>query len=167
MLSHRIVQDFAPSLGQLLRKLDGKRVRTPNGPVALHTNPASVRVTFHELGPGRRILHAVASPVAIYVLLLLGLAGIAFELTQAGIGVAGVAGVLALGFAVYGLVVVPFSPIGLGLFLGGQALLAADVVLRRFGPLTFGGLAAFAWGSILLFGGLAPAVDVPIWLNEG
>ena len=164
VLSHRIVQDFAPSLGQLLRKLDGKRVRTPNGPVALQTNPATVRVTFHELGPGRRILHAVASPVAIYVLLLLGLAGIAFELTQAGIGVAGVAGVLALGFAVYGLVVVPFSPIGLGLFLGGQALLAADVVLRRFGPLTFGGLAAFAWGSILLFGRLAPAVDVPIWL---
>ena len=44
------------------------------------------------------------------------------------------------------------------------ALLAADVVLRRFGPLTFGGLAAFAWGSTLLFGGLAPAADVPIWL---
>ena len=164
VLSHGIVQDFASSLGQLLTKLDGKRVRTANGPVTLHTNPDAVHVTFHELGPGRRILHAVASPVAIYVLLLLGIAGIAFELTQAGIGVAGIAGVLALGFAVYGLVVVPFSPLGLGLFLGGQGLLATDVVLRRLGPLTFAGLAAFASGSVLLFGGLAPAVDVPVWL---
>jgi membrane-bound serine protease (ClpP class) len=164
VLRRGVVQDFASSLGQLLRKVDGERVHTAAGPVVLHTDPGSVGVRFHELGPGRRVLHAVASPVAIYVLLVLGLAGIAFELTQAGIGIAGIAGTVALGLAVYGLIVVPFSPLGLGLFLGGQVLLAADVLLRRLDVLTLLGMAAFVAGSVLAFGQLAPAIDVPIWL---
>jgi membrane-bound serine protease (ClpP class) len=164
VLRRHVVEDFATSIGSVLTKVDGKTVRTAGGAVTLHTNPNSVILRFHELGPGRRVLHAVASPVAIYVLLLLGLAGVAFELTQAGIGVAGIAGAIAVGLAVYGLVVVPFSPLGLGLLLGGQALLVLDVMLRRLGPLTVAGLGAFAWGSFLLFGGVADAIDVPVGL---
>jgi membrane-bound serine protease (ClpP class) len=164
VLRRGVVQDFASTLGQLLRKADGEHIRTEQGTITLHTDPRSVPVRFHELGPGRRILHAVASPVALYVLLLLGIAGIAFELTQAGIGVAGIAGAASIALAVYGLFVVPFNPLGLGLFLGGQALLTADVVLRRLGVLTVAGLAAFVLGSVLAFGAVAPAVDLPIWL---
>jgi membrane-bound serine protease (ClpP class) len=164
VLDRGTVQDFAATLGQLLRKIDGRRVHTAGGPATLRTDPRSVAIRFHELGPARRILHAVASPVAVYVLLLLGFAGIAFELTQAGIGVAGIAGAVAVGFAVYGLVVVPFDPLGLGLWLGGQALLTADVLLRRLGPLTIAGLGAFVAGSVLAFGQVAAAIDIPVWL---
>jgi membrane-bound serine protease (ClpP class) len=164
VLRRHVVEDFATSIGTLMTKLDGRSVRTSTGRVTLHTDPSAVILRFHELGPGRRALHAVASPVAIYVLLLLGIAGVAFEVTQAGIGVAGIAGAVAIGFAVYGLIVVPFSPLGLGIFLGGQALLTADVLLRRLGPLTFAGLAAFASGSVLVFGGVAAAIDIPVWL---
>ena len=164
VLRRHVVEDFASSIGDLLTKLDGRSVGTSAGRVVLHTDPNAVSLRFHELGPARRILHAVASPVAIYVLLLLGIAAAAFELTQAGVGVAGIAGAIAVAFAVYGLVVVPFSPLGLGLLLGGQALLVADVLLRRLGPLTFAGLAAFAWGSVLVFGGVAAAIDIPVGL---
>src|SRR5204863_521115 len=76
-------------------------------------------LVFHDLGIGRRILHAVASPVSIYVLLILGMMGVAFELTQSGYGVAGISGAIALGLAIYGLVVVPFNPLGLALLVGG------------------------------------------------
>jgi membrane-bound serine protease (ClpP class) len=41
------------------------------------------------------------------------------------------------------------------------------VLLRRLGPLTVAGLAAFAWGSVLAFGGVAAAIDVPVWLIVG
>src|SRR5919197_4757771 len=164
VLRRHVVEDFATSIGNLLQNLDGTRVRTAAGPVTLHTNPHSVILRFHELGPGRRILHAVASPVAIYVLLVLGLAGIAFELTQAGIGIAGIAGTVALGLAAYGLFVVAFSPLGLGLLLGGQALLVGDVLLRRLDVLTVLGMAAMVAGSVLVFGQVAPAVDLPVWL---
>jgi membrane-bound serine protease (ClpP class) len=101
------------------------------------------------------------------VLVVLGLAGVAFELTQAGIGVAGIAGLGALALAGYGLAVVPFDPLGLGLLLAGQAALILDVRLRRLGPFTAAGLAAFAAGSLLLFRRAAPSVELPLWLVIG
>ena len=45
------------------------------------------------MGPVKRVEHAVASPSIIYVLLVLGLACLAFELTQPGFGFAGFVGV--------------------------------------------------------------------------
>src|SRR5918995_247378 len=85
------------------------------------TSEAEQRVTvrFTDLGPLDRALHAAASPTWIYVLLVLGLAALAFEATQPGFGFAGFGGLRMLALAVYGLTVVPFSPLGLGLLLGG------------------------------------------------
>src|SRR5439155_2692027 len=123
----------------LLDKIDGRTVPTANGRVTLATRTRPGRpvlIRFHDLGIGRRVLHAVSAPVPIYVLLVLGLAGVAFELTQAGFGFAGISGALALALAGYGLAVVPFDPLGLILFSGGTGLLALDAWLRRLGPLS-------------------------------
>src|SRR5437899_1376965 len=101
-LDARVADLAASSIGDLLQKVNGRRVPTAAGPVTLRTNPHAAVLRFHQLGPGRRILHAVTQPVAIYILLVLAMAGIAFELTQSGIGVAGIAGLVAAGLAVYG-----------------------------------------------------------------
>jgi membrane-bound serine protease (ClpP class) len=164
VLNRHVVQEFAASSDQLLHKLDGVTVPTADGDVTLHTTGPGVQLRFHDLGIGRRILHAAASPVTIYVLLVLGLMGLVFELTQSGIGVAGVAGAIAVGFAIYGLVVVPFNVIGLALLVGGLVMLTFDVVLRRLGWLSFLGIALFVVGSYVIFGGVAPAIDISPWL---
>src|SRR5262245_10863639 len=109
----------APSVTDLLDELDGLTVRTAEGQVTLHTQIATtsseqpVEVKFIDLGPIDRVLHAAASPTWIYVLLVLGLAALAFEATQPGFGFAGFAGVGMLALAIYGLTVVPFSWLGL------------------------------------------------------
>jgi hypothetical protein len=54
------------SIGDLLSKIDGKRIPTASGTVLLATKSTKDRpvlVRFHDLGPGRRVLHAVAAPV--------------------------------------------------------------------------------------------------------
>jgi membrane-bound serine protease (ClpP class) len=67
------------------RRVDGLTVGTADGRVTLHTKIATtsaeprVQVKFVDLGPIDRVLHAAASPTWIYVLLVLGLAGLAFE----------------------------------------------------------------------------------------
>lgn len=98
------------------------------------------------------------------MLLLLGLAGLAFELTQSGFGFAGVAGVGMVALAVYGLTVVPFSWVGLAILLLGIALMTFDVLARSLGSLTWLGLAALVAGSVLVFGGVADEIDVSPWL---
>jgi len=165
-----VAQFAAASIPDLLDKLDGTMAPTTGGDVILHTKIARsasetpVDVRFTGLGPVDRVLHAMASPAAIYVLLVLGFAAIAFELTQPGFGFAGFSGIGMLALGVYGLTVVPSSWIGLGLLVLGIVGMAADVVLRRLGPLTFGGLLAFVLGSVLAFRAVALPIRISPWL---
>jgi membrane-bound serine protease (ClpP class) len=169
-LDGNIAQVAALSIPDLLEKVDGLTVGTASGPVELRTKIATseaevpVSVRFAELGPIDRTLHAAASPTWIYVLLVLGLAALAFEFTQPGFGFAGFAGIGMVALGVYGLTVVPFSIVGLGVLLLGIGLLTLDVRMRRLGPVTAVGLVGFAAGSFLVFGGLSDEIDISPWL---
>ena len=110
-------------------------MQTPDGPVVLQTQiatteaggrrPGTVDIRFENLGPVDRVLHGVASPSMIYVLLVIGLAALAFELTQPGFGFAGFAGVGMLALGLYGLTVVPVTGSGWPLLVGGIGLMDA------------------------------------------
>jgi len=165
-LDGHLVTFVSPTIPDLLRTLDGSRVHTSSGNVVLRTlnRPAqAVAVDFHEIGVGRRILHGVSTPGAVYVLLVLGVMGIAFELTQPALGVAGIAGGGALALAGYGLTVVPVHWVGIAVLLGGLLLLGLDVVVRRVAVLTALGTVAFAVGSVLAWHGVAPPIRVGGW----
>ncbi len=172
-LDGNIAQVAAVSVTELLAEVDGTTVTTAAGEVTLQTRIAEretedpVDVRFTSPGPVDRVLHAAASPAAIYVLLVLALAGLAFELTQPGFGFAGFAGLAAGALGVYGLTVVPFSWIGLVLLVGGVGLMVADVLVRRLGVLTFAGLAAFVAGSFLTFRGVSDLIAISPWLIVG
>jgi membrane-bound ClpP family serine protease len=169
-LDGNIVQVAAVSVTELLGVVDGMTVSTAAGEVTLRTKIARaegetpVDVRFSSPGPVDRVLHAAASPAAIYVLVVFGLAALAFELTQPGFGFAGFAGLAMVALGVYGLTAVPFSWLGLTLLVGGLALMTADVLVRRLGVLTFAGLAAFVAGSFLTFRGVSVLIHVSPWL---
>jgi membrane-bound serine protease (ClpP class) len=165
-----LAQVAAVSITELLDRLDGLAASTARGEVTLRTRVAraegeeTVSVRFVDLGPVDRVLHAASSPTWIYVLLVLGIAALAFELTQPGFGFAGFAGVGMVALAVYGLVVVPFSWVGLSLLVAGLGAMTLDVQIRRLGPATVLGLVGFAAGSFLLFARVEDQVDVSPWL---
>jgi membrane-bound serine protease (ClpP class) len=161
---------LATDVLDLLQKLDGRSVPTPSGPVTVRTAGRTgqrVQVRFHDIGLVQRVLHAVSTPTAVYVLLVLGLWLIAFELTQPGFGFAGFSGLALLGLGVYGLTAVSPSRLGLGLLLLGVVSFELDVLLRRLGVLTALGAAAFAVGSWLAFRDVAPAIAISPWLIGG
>jgi membrane-bound serine protease (ClpP class) len=162
-----LVTLVAGDLRSLVQELDGRTVRTSGGMVTLATRSTSERpvaVRFHEIGPVRRLLHAVSTPAAVYVLLMLGLWAIAFEFTQPGLGVAGIAGAVALALAGYGLTVVPVHWLGPALIVAGTGMQGLDVAIRRVATLTVLGTGAFLAGSILAWWGVAPAIDLSLWV---
>jgi len=160
----------AESLPDLLATIDGMRVTTSSGDVTLRTqiaqnaSQAPVDVRFTDLGPVDRVLHAMASPSAIYLLLVFGFAALAFEITQPGFGFAGFSGIAMLALAAYGLTVVPFSWPGLVLLVAGVGLLTFDVLRRALGPFTVAGLIAFVAGSVATFRGVSARIEVSPWL---
>jgi membrane-bound serine protease (ClpP class) len=175
-LDSGIAEVFAYTVPELLRAVDGMTVRTPSGEVELATRVATtqaeasertVQVRFEEPGVVTRVLHAVATPSMVYFLLVLGLASLAFELTQQGFGFAGFSGLGLAALAVYGLTVAVPSWPGFGSLLLGIGLLMLDVWIRSLSWRTWAGLAAFGVGSVTAWGGVDPSIRISPWLIGG
>jgi membrane-bound serine protease (ClpP class) len=171
-----IAQLAAPSVPILLDRVDGMTVETPSGPEVLRTRLArtpgqaeerTVDIRFEEPGVITRVLHAVSTPSMVFVLLSLGLAALAFELTQPGFGFAGFSGIGLVALAIYGIsVATPWWP-GFVLLLLGVGLLVMDVRLRSLTWPTWFGLLAFAAGSVLAWGNVDRSIRVSPWLIGG
>ena len=171
-----IAEVAAYTVPQLLREVDGMTVRTASGEVQLETRVATtegeaaertVDMRFEEPGVLTRTLHAVATPSMVYVLLVLGLAALAFELTQPGFGFAGFGGIALVGLAIYGLTVATPSWPWLAVLLLGIGSLMIDVRLRSLSWPTWLGLVAFGVGSVLAWGHVDPSVRISPWLIGG
>jgi membrane-bound serine protease (ClpP class) len=152
------------SLSTLLGELDGRTVETVEGSRTLVTSGPEVTIRFHKPGLLTRILHAIADPTIAYLLLILGFWAVVFEISQPGIGLAGVAGAIGLIMAFYSLAVLPVNVAGLLLILLGLVFFVVDVFTAGLGVWTLGGTLGLLTGSILLFGGVAPAIAVSGWV---
>lgn len=154
----------AATLPDVLRELDGRVVTVDTlGRHTLQIDPVTADVRFENMGLGRRILHAVASPALAYVLLVGGAMALAFEIFQPGFGVAGLAGALLMGLGGYALTVLPVHPLAAIAVLGGLLLLAIDLSLAGFGLLTAAGALALTLGSVFLVDG-PEALQLSPWL---
>jgi membrane-bound serine protease (ClpP class) len=152
------------TLSALLREIDGMTVETLAGPRTLTTSGDDVTIRFHEPGLLTRFLHAITDPTIAYLLLVLGFWALVFELSQPGIGLAGVAGAISLILSFYALAVLPVNVAGLLLLVLGLAFFAIDVMTAGLGVWTLGGALGLLTGSLLLFGGVAPAIAVSGWV---
>jgi len=146
---------IADSVGDLIAGLKGHAVRGAK----LDVDPQTDAIRLHKLDLLGRALHAAAQPSITYLLVLLGLVGVLFEAFHPSTGPAGVTGLVALGLAVYGMVVLGGSWLGFGLIVAGVAGFAVDLRYQSLGAFTLAGFAALTAGSVLLFSG--PWLRVP------
>jgi membrane-bound serine protease (ClpP class) len=140
-----------PALDAMLAELNGVEVETANGPVLLELRPSEGNVRFQSLSLSGRLLHASTSPAFVYLLLVVGLGMLLFEVFQPGFGVAGFAGVISVGLGGFGLAVFPVAWWAVALVVAGLGLYALDTAMAGFGPVTLAATTAFASGSWFFF----------------
>jgi membrane-bound serine protease (ClpP class) len=139
----------APDLGALLSAVDGRKVLTSNGPLILHTAGAEVRrfrMSFIDL-----LLGFLVNPDVAYILMVIGIFGIIFELSAPGAVAPGIAGATALLLAFIGFGNLPTNVGGVVFILLAVVLFIVDIKTPTHGILTAGGIVAFVLGSLLLF----------------
>ncbi len=78
-----IIDLVAESLPSLLEKVDGRQVKTSRGAVTLHTRGATVQAI--AVGWRDRFLALITDPNIAYILLMLGMLGLFFELANPGV----------------------------------------------------------------------------------
>lgn len=157
----RVADVAAGSLPDVLRAVDGRQVQVAaadgggSTQQAISVDAGAAQTRFNNPGLLTRVIHGLASPTLVYLLLAAALLSLAFEWFQPGFGVAGVAGLGLGAVGAVGLWVLPFSWLGLALLVLGAVLLSVDTAAGGFGFVTAGGLVAFGAGSWWLFPDLA------------
>ncbi len=145
----KVVDLVADSVPDLLAKIDGRSVKTTRGTVTFSTRTAVVKPI--EIGFRDRVLNVITDPNVAYVLMMLGMLGLFFELSNPGVILPGVIGGISLILAFFAFQSLPINYAGLLLILFGIALLVAEIKIVSHGILAMGGIVAMALGSLMLF----------------
>lgn len=161
-LKYGVIDLIAQDTKELLQKLDGREVLLSGKRRTLNTKNAILQ--SFEPSWKSRFLSTITNPNIAYILLLLAIYGIFFELMNPGSIFPGVIGVISGVIALYALNMIPFNYAGLLLILLGLAFMVAEVFVAGFGILGIGGVIAFAFGSLLLFDAdtLGQSVSIPL-----
>jgi len=145
----KVVDLVADSVPDLLSKVTGRTIKTAKGPVTLQTKDAAVRpieVRFRD-----RFLALISDPNVAYILMMVGMLGIFFELSNPGVILPGIIGGISLILAFFAFQSLPVNWAGLLLILFGVVLLIAEIKVVSHGVLTIGGVVAMVLGSLMLY----------------
>ena len=147
-LGKNVIDLVARNLDSLLVQIDGKSVEVASGKVTLHTKGATIEQI--EMGFSEKILDILSDPNIAYILLLLGVYGLLFELYNPGSILPGVVGGISIILAFYSLHTLPINYAGLALILFAVVLFIAEIKVMSYGLLTVGGVVSLLLGSMML-----------------
>jgi len=161
-LKLKVIDLVADSVPDLLEKIDGRTIKLPKGTVTLATKGAPVRPI--EIGFRDRFLNIITDPNVAYVLMMLGMLGLFFELSNPGVILPGVIGGISLILAFFAFQSLPINYAGLLLILFGIVLLVAEIKIVSHGILAIGGIVSMALGSLMLFDAPEVGFRVSWWV---
>jgi membrane-bound serine protease (ClpP class) len=164
-LKLKVIDVVASDVNELLKRLDGRRVRTGDTERVLET--AGAQVTRQDPDWRTRLLGVITDPTVAYMLLLIGIYAIVFEFTNPGLVLPGVAGVICVLLALYAFQLLPVNYAGLALIVLGLAFMIAEAFLPAYGSLGVGGVIAFVIGSTMLIDTDSPEYGLPIAVTLG
>ncbi|NIA31702.1 MAG: nodulation protein NfeD, partial [Actinobacteria bacterium] len=125
------------------------KIQLPDSEKTLATKNATV--VLKEMSWRYKILYKISNPNIAYILLMLGIYGLFFELSNPGAVVPGVVGGIFIILAFFALQTLPVRSAGLLLIIFAIILFILEVKVTSYGILTIGGIVAMFLGSIMLF----------------
>ncbi len=148
-LKIKVIDLIASDLTDLLTQIDGHKVSTALGDKTLFTkNAATTRI---EMGLREKILDTLSNPNIAYILMMAGLLGLYFELSNPGAIFPGIVGGISLILAFFAFQTLPVNYAGILLILLAVILFILEIKVTSFGMLSVGGIIALTLGSLMLF----------------
>jgi membrane-bound serine protease (ClpP class) len=165
-LEKNLIDMIARDEGELLRKLDGHKVRLFSGTErTLSTNGQQV-VEF-PMSRRQKFLATISQPNLALLLGIGGLVLLYFEFSHPGFVAPGVIGGICLLLSILGFSLLPINYVGVLLIALAMALFVAEVKVQGFGVLGIGGLASMVFGIVILIDAPDPAVRIGLGTAVG
>jgi membrane-bound serine protease (ClpP class) len=156
----KVIDLVAVDRAALLAEIDSRTLETGAGKITLKTKTATIVEV--EMSVRDRILSVISNPTIAYILLILGMAGLYFELSNPGAILPGVLGGICLILAFYALQTLPINYAGLLLIILGVLLFIGETQVASHGILTAGGVVAMLLGSLMLIDSPAPFLRISL-----
>ncbi|MBW2048272.1 MAG: nodulation protein NfeD [Deltaproteobacteria bacterium] len=157
-LAKNVVDLVVKDLDHLLEDLDGREVAMPAGKTILRT--AGLKKVHYRPGLRDKILKTISDPNIAYILMMIGLAGLYFELSHPGAIFPGVIGAISLVLAFFSFQTLPVNYAGLILIILAIIFFIAELKVASYGILSIGGLISLTLGSIMLFEGIGVSLKL-------
>lgn len=154
----RVIDAVVKDVPELLNKANGKLTTIAGVKQKIETKDLVVK----EIKPDWRnkFLAFITNPNIAYLLMLAAMYGLFFEISNPGLILPGVIGVISLLLVLYAFQLMPINYVGLALIVFGVGFMAAEVYMPTYGVLGIGGIIAFVIGSIMLYDSNDPNFQV-------
>lgn len=143
-----VIDLVASDMDDLLAKINARTVETSTGKVTLSTR--GMQVERFDPDWRSRFLGILSSPTIAIMLMLIGIYGLLFEGMNPGAILPGVVGGICLLLGLFALQAMPINYVGAALIALGIVLMITEAIVPGFGALGFGGIAALAFGAVML-----------------
>lgn len=144
-----VIDLLESDLSTLLKKVNGMNIK-----VAGKERDFSLEgyeISRIEMTPREKILQFISNPTVAYLLLMVGIYAIIFEVLSPGGFVMGVSGAVMVLLGAYGLRMLPVNAAGIILLVAGIAVMVLDLLVGGIGILSLFGMAAMIFGSLIVF----------------
>ena len=148
-VKNEVVDLMARDIDDLLGLLDGREILLDKGKVKLGTK--GLVLIYFTPGWRDRVLRTISNPNIAYILMMIGMAGLYFELANPGAILPGVVGAISLILAFFAFQTLPVNYAGLLLIALGIIFFIAEIKVASYGLLSLAGLISLALGSVMLF----------------
>lgn len=148
-LKINVIDIIAKDINELLEMIDGIEVELENETRILDTR--NVELVYVDMNFQQDLLNLLSDPNIAYILFMLGLYGLLFELYSPGAVFPGVIGGICIILAFYAMHTLPINYAGIALIILAVILFVLEIKVVSHGVLTIGGIIALLLGSIMLF----------------
>ena len=148
-LKINVIDIVAKDMDDLLQQLDGRKVTVSTGEVTIRTS--NIKEIYYNLSFRDKVLELISNPSMAYILMMIGMAGLFFEITHPGTIFPGVIGAISLILAFFSMQVLEVNYAGLLLIILAIVLFIAEIKVTSYGVLSIGGIISLTIGSIMLF----------------
>jgi membrane-bound serine protease (ClpP class) len=147
-LKQNVIDLISPNIEDLLKKINGREVETVVGKKVLNT--VDVKVNEVEMTLSLKLLTILSDPNIAYILFMIGLYGLLFEIFNPGVIFPGVIGGICIILAFYSMHTLPINYAGLALIVFAIILFVLEIKIVSHGILSIGGVISLIIGSIML-----------------
>ena len=150
-LKDNIIDLIAKDTDDLIRQINGRKLKEKGVLNLEQSEKIIVEPTLRT-----KILRTISNPNIAYILLMIGLAGLYFELSHPGAIFPGVIGGISLVLAFFALQTLPVNYAGILLIVLAIIFFIMEMKITSYGLLSVAGIISLLLGSLMMFKGTGP-----------